>query len=500
MLSLSQACTSAPADITSSTTQEVTTTELVASTLPPVATTSSTSSGPSQVIDVTVTKSECTLNPTPGPINPGDITLIAHNETEAEAGVHLWGQLGAGHTFEDFAAHIEEEIRLTDIGEDFIGPPGWFGNLIPGDPEEATMPAGETRTFTGIATAGTYGVVCARTLDDLGMRVVGYAGPIEISEVSAGPAARGYVAMTTLDENLGVMVFGGFTGPPPNGESLADSWLFAPTVGWTEVGSSPPVNGDTVAYDIQSGRVIMYSAFAKGFDSPSVIETWALDPVGEQWEQMSTKDVPTGMWAPHLAYDAQSDVTTLIGPPDPSPNPDSATWAYDYDTDTWTEMQPANPMPRRWFPAMAYDPGCDLVIVFGGFTATGDPFAETWGYDYDADAWIELTPIVSPSARGYSAMAYDPVSRRMILFGGQPYPESVNDTWAYDCSANSWTEVATDAAPSARGKHGMAFNPVDGTIVLFGGATILGSGPAWEALPTETWVFDPADNTWTSNP
>ena len=308
---------------------------------------------------------------------------------------------------------------------------------------------------------------------------------------STEPVARGHMAMTSIDEEWGVMMFGGVTSPPPEFEVLGDAWTLADrSDGWLPVDSLAPVGGDTIAYDSESGQVILYTAW----EGPS--EIWAMAPTTGEWVQMSTDSVPQGIWAPHLVYDEESDVVIMIGPPDPSPESGIATWAYDFDVDSWTEMHSASTMPKRWFPAMAYDAAADRVIVFGGFSANDAPLADTWAYDFNSDTWTELMPDVSPPPRGYSAMAYDPISDRTILFGGSTHTDPLNDTWAYDSQAITWTELNTDLVPPARDRHGTAFNPVDGTIVLFGGATILGSGPEWEALPVETWVFDPVAEAW----
>ena len=39
-------------------------------------------------------------------------------------------------------------------------------------------------------------------------------------------------------------------------------------------------------------------------------------------------------------------------------------------------------------------------------------------YPAVATVWIRLSPANSPHARYYPAMAYDPVSRKVVLFGG----------------------------------------------------------------------------------
>ncbi len=327
--------------------------------------------------------------------------------------------------------------------------------------------------------------------------------PSTIVSAQSSPVARGYLAMTTLDD-VGVMLFGGFSTPPrPDGDGtpLLDAWILGgPDDGWANVAGAP-LAGDTIAYDTQSRRVLAYVFFEADWRVVAP-QLWAFDPEAVHWEQRSAEFVPDGMWAPHLVYDSESEMTILVGPPDPSPTPDTATWAYDYESDTWTDMQPANAMPKRWFPAIAYHPSCDRVIIFGGFTSASsdETSAETWAYDHNTNTWTDLKPAVSPSARAYAAMAYDPASERLILFGGQPYPESIADTWTYDCKTNTWTELTTAVGPSPRGKHGMAYNPSDGKIVLFGGATIVGGGPKWEALPAETWIFDPTNSTWTQTP
>ena len=56
-------------------------------------------------------------------------------------------------------------------------------------------------------------------------------------------------------------------------------------------------------------------------------------------------------------------------------------------------------------------------------------------------AWMNMTPISSPPARGYHSMAYDSKNDRIILYGG--WSESglfYNETWAYDLDNNRRSE------------------------------------------------------------
>jgi hypothetical protein len=47
-----------------------------------------------------------------------------------------------------------------------------------------------------------------------------------------------------------------------------------------------------------------------------------------------------------------------------------------------------------------------------------------------------------PPARYGHSMAYDPASGTVVLFAGRDFHGGFNDTWAYEPSANSWTELA----------------------------------------------------------
>jgi N-acetylneuraminic acid mutarotase len=148
---------------------------------------------------------------------------------------------------------------------------------------------------------------------------------------------------------------------------------------------------------------------------------------------------------------------------------------------------------------MAYDPDADRVIVFGGFAIAGTAWigglADTWAYDYNTDTWTEMTPEISPPARHYHALAYDPTIDRVILFGGTDAAERpFDDTWAYDYESNTWTELAPATAPSPRGWHAMAYSEMDQKVVLFGG------GPTHTQFLADTWLFDPATNVWSSQP
>jgi len=66
--------------------------------------------------------------------------------------------------------------------------------------------------------------------------------------------------------------------------------------------------------------------------------------------------------------------------------------------------------------AMAYDPTTGDVVLFGGDGASGQPLGDTWLWD--GSSWSQATPADSPPARYGAQMAWDPQSQRVILLGG----------------------------------------------------------------------------------
>ena len=163
----------------------------------------------------------------------------------------------------------------------------------------------------------------------------------------------------------------------------------------------------------------------------------------------------------------------------------SGTWAYDPVPKTWTLLKPAGTEPpSRSGHAMVYDPVTHRLIMFGGSDDTGTPLNDTWAYDPVANTWTKLkaTGTLPPTRSGH-ALVYDPVTHRLIMFGGMGTSlndpnaaVSLNDTWAYDPGENAWTELKpTGALPTPRAQYVMAYDPSAGRMVMFGGRAIMGS-------------------------
>jgi hypothetical protein len=75
-----------------------------------------------------------------------------------------------------------------------------------------------------------------------------------------------------------------------------------------------------------------------------------------------------------------------------------------------------------------------------------------------------------PPARSNAAMAYDPADGTVVLFGGQARSGSLRDTWTWNGSA--WSEAHPATSPPALSGAQMTYDPVSHDVLLVGGQRV----------------------------
>jgi PKD domain/Kelch motif len=251
------------------------------------------------------------------------------------------------------------------------------------------------------------------------------------------------------------ILYGGESYVGGSDSRLNDVWVVSDATGnspaWhklTTAGAAPlagygvaPVLGTTV-YDSTSNRLIVYGgcAYHCGY---SVWDTWVLTNANGLEEGV----IPT--W---------SKLTTGAG---------------------YYEGRAEH--------SAAYDAINNRMIVFGGHMAYFNTDQNNVLVLVDANGignphWIHLSPTgTAPPVRRDSSVAYDPETNRLIVFGGQAYPQAdvvsnYNDVWVLT-NANglgegtpTWIQLTpTGDPPTARGGHSVVYNPTTRRLVLFGG-------------------------------
>jgi hypothetical protein len=133
---------------------------------------------------------------------------------------------------------------------------------------------------------------------------------------------------------------------------------------------------------------------------------------------------------------------------------------------TWKQLSPTSSPSAREASAMAYDPVSKKTVLFGGFNGT-IYLNQTW--TFDGTTWTRQKTTIAPSARAASSMAFDRVTRKLVLFGGYDGAHYLGDTWLWDGATSKWTHVHPKTSPTAVTGPMLFTDPKDGHADQFGG-------------------------------
>jgi hypothetical protein len=184
--------------------------------------------------------------------------------------------------------------------------------------------------------------------------------------------------------------------------------------------------------------------------------------------------------------------------------------------DTWHQISPAHIPLANSGSAMVYDPDDDILFAFG--SDIGSQTKDNWVYCRTAenpspgtltakqsvagcsapDDWTQIIPVggIQPPAVNFPGMVYDPVTKKVILYGGMSsgLTISYNQIWTYDVPTRTWTQraLSTTAPPVYAGSNvaqpALAYNSSTGKVLYH--QTSGAGAPA-------DWQYDPVADTWT---
>jgi N-acetylneuraminic acid mutarotase len=150
-------------------------------------------------------------------------------------------------------------------------------------------------------------------------------------------------------------------------------------------------------------------------------------------------------------------------------------WELNTATTTWVDRSaPSNSPGPRSSHAMAADPVTGKVYVFGGQDDTGTARDDLW--EWNGAKWVECLADVKPPARYDTGLAYDPARKSLILFGGSSgtytyygTTDVLADTWEWNTGTRKWTQLFPTLSPSQRSGHGMVTDSARKRIILYAG-------------------------------
>jgi hypothetical protein len=265
-------------------------------------------------------------------------------------------------------------------------------------------------------------------------------------------------------------------------------------------GATPQARGwHAMTYDAGRGRVVLFGGSVEPRETCDVAgthicsDTWEWD--GYAWADVSPATSPPGRSGHAMAYDAARGRVVLFGGRGHSrgacgSSGTSCADTWEWDGTTWSERTPAAGPSARSDTALTYDAVRGRIVLFGGGVFDGfSPirYRDTW--EWDGKAWTERFPALRPPARSGHGLAYDAGRGRTVLFGGSSGSPRLSDTWEWDGSA--WLERTAVTAPPARQGHAMAYDPRRRAVMLFGGdGTGCRTNPA--GFCRDTWEWDGA--------
>ncbi|MCA8952460.1 MAG: hypothetical protein KDE27_23315, partial [Planctomycetes bacterium] len=300
----------------------------------------------------------------------------------------------------------------------------------------------------------------------------------------AGRIGSGLCYDTARDR---LLLFGGQAVP---GFTLGDTWENDGT-GWIpRTTSAGPVGRShhALAYDPVHGRVLLFGGRSFVGGNTILGDTWEWD--GSTWLQRTPTNSPLTRDLSAMVWDVARSRLVLFGG---HAGPSGGVHYYsddlwEWDGLDWTQMTFTTGPVARQSHAMAYDPGRQRVVLFGGEVLGGGLFPANDTWEWDGAAWTAMQPTQSPPGLSDHAMVWRGSTGRVLLFGGSAGLSGSQDTaWEYD--GTTWALLATTAPPTTRDQHGMAWDSLRNRAVVFGGTDNA-------AIRQDTVALDTA-GTWT---
>lgn len=259
---------------------------------------------------------------------------------------------------------------------------------------------------------------------------------------------------------------------------------------WTQLattGTAPtPRNNASLTYDPVAHRLVVFGGRSSAGD---LNDLWSLDLATTTWTQLT----PAGpMPEPRSTHNAVYDPGAqqmLIWSGRLASVFYNDVWALDLATNTWHKFAPEGVGPNtRYGTGAIFDPVASRLVTFAGFTEEGR-FDDTWAFETTTATWSNLGLVTNPGRRCLHTASYDPLGQRMIIYGGQRNG-SLGDLWSLDLNAHVWTELTPATSPIGRTFPASVYDEHGQRFIIFGGG-----GPAGIKYG-DTWSFDSTTGVW----
>jgi len=208
------------------------------------------------------------------------------------------------------------------------------------------------------------------------------------------------------------------------------------------------------------------------------------------WQNVTT-EVHGGPTQPvaSMTYDAAASEVVLFGGRGSSAVAQNQTWTY--AAGVWTNLTGslAFAPPAVYGDSLAYFPGSNGVVLFGGIDQAGA--YTNFTYLFANGTWSNLTASShrAPSPRAWAAFTNDTTDRELVLFGGRSAGGWDADTWVFEDGI--WLNITSAQSP--------ALPPVVGGAILTnlpGVGALLFGGAEWGPTSVHPSTYEFVNSRW----
>lgn len=210
----------------------------------------------------------------------------------------------------------------------------------------------------------------------------------------------------------------------------------------------------------------------------------------QDWDQkIPFTDPSVSLDLDHMqVYDSTNGETILFGREKCGALPGEM-WSW--DGCQFSKRTPSVLPVGRYQAAGTHDTWRGHTYMFGGTIQSGAETDELWRWD--GTNWT-LVPTIGAKPRAVTGpeMAYDPVIDRIVMFGGLDVNGAHDPaTYLFNPANNTWSSSTPITSPVSRQGHAMVYSQALGGVVLFGGKAINGA-----AARNDVHLYDSNTDTW----
>ena len=144
--------------------------------------------------------------------------------------------------------------------------------------------------------------------------------------------------------------------------------------------------------------------------------------------------------------------------------------SYNAQTSTWSSS-PSDLSEPRYAASLVWNSNDNALVLFGGQNLdTNEALASVHIYDATKNSWSSPSIQATPTARWSHVAAWDSGSKKMLVFGGQSSNGLLSDLWEFDYDQEAWSELSpSGTSPSAREGHAAVWDQPATSMFIFGG-------------------------------